>query len=847
MLLASMLLLSAAGPASAKYDIPTGGTPSPLFGAQPFSQQMLRFEEFGLQELPAGDCATCDPLPPTSGCAGQPDGNALDNFLLQPLNPMPSRDANLSGPNPWEAQIEACVRPMNQTYMEGRPPGEFFAHQRWGEFYPKLYFQTAQAGARTNGGIRDSAQMHGYSKGEFGPGGLYHNTVGAPGFDATTKGIDIRLHPKMPIQDPTALWTFDGTLPPKLLTARYGFPILFRHYNTLPIDPAANYGFGAHTITTHEHNGHNPGESDGYTAAFFYPGQYFDYRWPMILAGHDHINTDASDPRASTPDGNGGLINVPGDWRETMSTHWFHDHMLDFTAQNVYKGNAVMMNYYSGLDRGNEGLNCNYDDPSNVNLCLPSGTALDWGNRDYDVNILVADKAWDADGQLYFNIFNTDGFLGDRMTVNWLYKPYLNVRARRYRFRILDGSVSRYIKIAVVDEAGNRVPFHLVANDGNIMEHAVAFPNAESADLPIQAIAERYDIVIDFSQFNEGDKIYFVNVLEHTTGKRPENEIPLDEVLSGLYQGDPAVGKFFEMRVVAYSGQDLSMNPADYVEGKKKMIPRPSFTASELANAKHRTFSFGRSNGTDSAPWTIKTDGAQGFSMDPRRLTAAPDENGVEIWHLENGGGGWAHPVHVHFEEGQILYRDGLAPPVWEKWARKDIYRIGPMANSGRAVDIAFRFREFLGTYVEHCHNTQHEDHAMMLRWDIENPGQTIAMPTPISEWEGVFYDTTLTEPTYKSGDVLAAAAGRGVPVGGIGASCGDVSGDGSTNIIDALLIAQYTVALRQCGDMSHYDVGDIDHDGGCTIIDALKLAQCTVGLIPCDFTCSPLTCAYTP
>jgi hypothetical protein len=38
---------------------------------------------------------------------------------------------------------------------------------------------------------------------------------------------------------------------------------------------------------------------------------------------------------------------IRGDWRETMSTHWFHDHMLDFTAQNVYKGNAVMMNYYS--------------------------------------------------------------------------------------------------------------------------------------------------------------------------------------------------------------------------------------------------------------------------------------------------------------------------------------------------------------------------------------------------------------------------------------------------------------------------------------------------------------------
>ena len=48
-------------------------------------------------------------------------------------------------------------------------------------------------------------------------------------------------------------------------------------------------------------------------------------------------------------------------------------------------------------------------------------------------------------------------------------------------------------------------------------------------------------------------------------------------------------------------------------------------------------------------------------------------------------------------------------------------------------VDIAIRFREFLGTYLEHCHTTQHEDHAMLLRWDIENPGQVKLMPTPLS------------------------------------------------------------------------------------------------------------------
>jgi hypothetical protein len=77
-------------------------------------------------------------------------------------------------------------------------------------------------------------------------------------------------------------------------------------------------------------------------------------------------------------------MKIPGDWHETMSTHWFHDHMFSFTAQNVYKGIAGMFNIYSGLDRGAE------DIIDGVNLRLPSGRASvsgkSWGNLDYDVN-----------------------------------------------------------------------------------------------------------------------------------------------------------------------------------------------------------------------------------------------------------------------------------------------------------------------------------------------------------------------------------------------------------------------------------------------------------------------------
>src|SRR5207249_2738194 len=161
------------------------------------------------------------------------------------------------------------------------------------------------------------------------------NTVYDPGVPSSlNSGINAatpfppRFHPNLPDQGPLALWTFNGTLPPKLLIGRYGEGIIFRHSNKLPFDITQNGGFGIHTFS--------------------------------------------------------------------------------FTAQNVYKGDAGMFNIYSALDRGNEAIN------DGVNLRLPSGTAKDFGNLDYDVNLMLADKAWDANGQLHFDIFDTEsGFVGD--------------------------------------------------------------------------------------------------------------------------------------------------------------------------------------------------------------------------------------------------------------------------------------------------------------------------------------------------------------------------------------------------------------------------------------------------
>jgi len=86
----------------------------------------------------------------------------------------------------------------------------------------------------------------------------------------------------------------------------------------------------------------------------------------------------------------------------------------------------------------------------------------------------------------------------------------------------------------------------------------------------------------------------------------------------------------------------------------------------------------------------------------------------AEIWYFENGGGGWHHPIHFHHEEFRILERNGIAPQPFEQ-GRKDVVVLAP----GEVVKIFIRFSDFLGKYPIHCHNTVHEDHAMMTFFEV--------------------------------------------------------------------------------------------------------------------------------
>jgi FtsP/CotA-like multicopper oxidase with cupredoxin domain len=118
----------------------------------------------------------------------------------------------------------------------------------------------------------------------------------------------------------------------------------------------------------------------------------------------------------------------------------------------------------------------------------------------------------------------------------------------------------------------------------------------------------------------------------------------------------------------------------------------------------------------ESFPWSIKINGQAAHSLNANRIGAlVPKPGEVEYWTLINGGAGWDHPIHLHFEEGVTLDRGGGPIGPMEKLVRKDVWRLRP----GGTVKFQVRFGEFGGSYVNHCHNTVHEDFAMLLRYQL--------------------------------------------------------------------------------------------------------------------------------
>jgi len=453
------------------------------------------------------------------------------------------------------------------------------------------------------------------------------------------------LHQDLP---PQTLFSYNGMVPGPLFHNFYGQRTIVRFRNNLPL--IGFDGFGRGEITTHLHNGHTPSESDGFPTDFYAAPKYKDHHYPNIRAGYDQF-----------PD-------TAGDHRETLNTLWYHDHRVDFTAQNTYKGLAGMYILFDELDSNDE----NAPPPA---FGLPSG--------EFDVPIVFQDRVFDEDnGRLFFDKFNDDGILGDKFLANGKIQPFFRVRPRKYRFRMLNAGPSRFYQFFIRDKTTSQdIPFAVIANDGNLLPNPVL--NQTSVRI---AVAERIDIVVDFTG-RTGHNIILQNRLEQEDGRGPTGDIlPPNEAMENI--------KF--VVDLPFNG-DNSRVPAAF-------RPNPPLEQEDVT----RTWRFDRSGGN----WTINN---KIFDEDEVRATII--QGNAERWILQNNSGGWEHPVHIHFEEFQMLTRNGVAPPPVER-GRKDVARLG----RNETINLFFRFRDFVGRYPMHCHNTIHEDHAMMLRWDIVLP-----------------------------------------------------------------------------------------------------------------------------
>jgi FtsP/CotA-like multicopper oxidase with cupredoxin domain len=441
-------------------------------------------------------------------------------------------------------------------------------------------------------------------------------------------------------------WTFNGRFPGPRLHARRGRPMLIRFRNELPA-LADHRGLGRPELATRLVNAHAASESDGHPIETLRTGQWRDQLHLHRPAGF----TDSA-------------FGPGGDPREGLSTLWYHDQCLDFMAQNLYRGLAGPCFVFDERDTGDEA------DATPGAWRLPSGA--------FDVPLVFHDRLFDASGRAYFDLFDLDGVLGDKYTVNGRIQPFLRVARRKYRFRLVNMGPSRHLDLRL----SNGQPLVRISHDGCLLARPVTGANVA---LPVSG---RCDVVVDFSRLPSGTRLDLVNVQEQLDGRGPTGRI------LALGAGD-AVLRFVVDGGLETNG-DPSRIPPAFVE------PPPVDRAAAVTT---RTFELDHSDGV----WTVN-----GKPFDPHRITASPRLGSAEVWNLVNRSRTRAHTLHVPFETHQVLARGGVTPEAGLA-RRSDVVRLGP----GESVSLFLRFRDFTGRYVAHCRDGALADRGMLFQWRV--------------------------------------------------------------------------------------------------------------------------------
>ena len=477
--------------------------------------------------------------------------------------------------------------------------------------------------------------------------------------------------------------------------------VIVRRFNNLPTG-APSGGFGKNSITVHTHNFHGGPDTDGgpcdpslgassvdpwTQGRFFFPGQYYDYYYNMKRAGFIDPTSYSSNPLIKTTPSNVIPRLNPamphGDVRETLGTLWYHEHREGGTSANIYKGLAGFHLIFNEYDTGDE----------TTGFRLPSYPK-------YDIPILITD-IWvnPSTGQTEIDLSNIDGHLGDKYLVNGKIQPFFPVDKRRYRLRLLNKGPSRYQILVLTNPANptQNIPFWIISSDGNLLTKPV---QATSVRL---SPAQRVDVIVDFAAIAAtfgAQTLWLENRGIHTEPEKPTGDLaPIGMVANAV----------IEFRIGA-AVADASANPAtitSFAPISLPPIPTPAVT---------RTFDWKTGDGG----WSVN-----GEVVDCLKVRFWMKRGRPERW-IYNLGGGWGHPLHMHFVEGRITRRNGVAVPATSPaFGRVDIVDLYP----GESAEFIVTPTDYVGVYPLHCHNSVHEDYGMMLLFGVDDVGDTKAQP----------------------------------------------------------------------------------------------------------------------
>jgi len=402
-------------------------------------------------------------------------------------------------------------------------------------------------------------------------------------YDVTVRPANAKILPAMN----TTVWGYDGVFPGPTIEARVGRRVSLRLRNALPVP-----------IVNHLHGGRTAPESDGYPTDFIMPAGSFPQ-------SHMH------DPMSRTSDGERVYIYEN---HQRATTLWYHDHRMDFTAPQMWRG---MAGFYILRDAEEERIG------------LPRG--------DKEIALLICDRSFNHDGSFRYPALDPSlrdtpgveagymgGVLGDVVLVNGAPWPTLEVANVKYRFRILNASNARRYDLELSTAAASLVQ---IGSDGGLL----------AAPLPQRSIriapSERFDVVIDFSKCPVGSTVTVVNKL----GDGPASQV---------------------MRFdVTRSERDDSKLPAK--------LSDVAFERPEDATVT-RTLDFSYQRASHS--WRIN-----GQPFDPMRMDARPKLDALEIWKLQTD---FSHPLHLHLVHFQVLGHSGRPGPYDAGW--KDTIDLGP-------------------------------------------------------------------------------------------------------------------------------------------------------------------------